>query len=55
MDNKKKLNIGSAIAIAIGVIGYVLTGCTEAEALNIVTVGVAAVGGVVALIGAIKK
>ena len=52
---KKGLNIASAIAIAVGVVGYVLTGGDEAGALNIVTVGVAAVGGVIALIDALRK
>lgn len=51
---KKKLNIASGIAIAVGVVGYILTGGTEAGAVNIVTVAVAGVGGIIALINAIK-
>ena len=53
-STKKKLNVASGIAIAAGVIGYVLTGGTEAGAVNIVTVAIAGVGGVVALINALK-
>ena len=54
-STKKALNIGSAIGIAAGVIGYVLTGGTEADAINIVSVSVAGVAGLAAIIGAIKK
>ena len=51
---KKGLNIASGVAIAVGVVGYVLTCGDEAGALNIVTVAIAGVGGIVALINALK-
>lgn len=54
-ETKKKLNLASAIGIAVGVIGYVLTGGTEAGAVNIVSLSVVGLAGVMALIQAVKK
>lgn len=52
--SKKKWNVVSAVTIAVGVVGFVVTGGTEAGADVVLTCAVALVGAGIALWNAIK-
>lgn len=53
--DKKKLNMVSGGVIAVGVVGFILTGGTEADASVISSAAVILIGAVTALWNAIKK